>query len=179
LTGDAYLEFGEWADDRGWSVFKVGSYAPFELNAHVCGWHKSWEKYDILEYGKLYCEIIDPELYRGFTGNGPEFELKVTKTLSHGQDQCAFLLSGIACASADDKKLIDERRSKRLGSVVKDFLYHTGHVLAAFRRTFLLDLGLPLADELLAASCAEYAELFGSDKMRAVSLESKQDFLTV
>lgn len=176
LTGETYLEFGEWFDDRGWSVFRVGSYEPFELNAQVCGWHDSWKKYELSEYGKIYCEIIDGELYRGFN---PELELTVTQTLSHGHEKCGFLLSGMACASADDKKLIDERRSKRLKSVVKDFLYHAGHLLSAFRRTWLLELGLPLATEMLAAASTEYEKIFGSDKMRWIILESGQDFLAV
>ncbi len=176
LTGDSYLEFGEWVDDRNWSQFKIGSYQPFELNAHKCGWYDSWQKHSLLDYGKLYCEIIDSELYRGFN---PEIELTVKETISHGDEKCSFLLSGVHCKSEAEKSEIDKRRKKRLPYVVKDFLYHTGHVFSAFKRTYLLELGLTAENSIVSRVTSEYEEKFGKEKMQLISVESEQNFLSI
>lgn len=176
LTPYNYVVYGEWADDRGWSEFRVGSLAPYELNAVNCGWNNAWKKHHLLEHGKMYCQIIDVELVRGFNPNNT---LDVRGTISHGAEKCRFLYGGIDVASeADDKRLAELRRQK-IPYVVKDFLYHTGHVLSAFRRTYLIEFGLMDAGTILKKSSTEYAEIFGTEKLHALETESTLDFLTI
>jgi hypothetical protein len=70
-------------------------------------------------------------------------------------------------------------RKQKIPHVVKDFLYHTGHILSAFRRTYLLEFGLVESEKILEKASSEYADIFGIEKLDAIKAESTLDFLTV
>jgi hypothetical protein len=173
LTADNYVVYGEWLDDRGWSEFRVGGYEPYELDAVICGWNNAWVKYGLLDYGKKYCQFIDVELVRGFN---PDNSFALQGTLSQGSERCRFLFGGISATSDADSRHIGELRKKKIPSVVKDFLYHTGHVLSAFRRTYFLEFGLVKAQGVLEKTFSDYAKIFGTEKLRALQNEATLDF---
>ena len=52
-----------------------------------CPWNNSWRKHGLIEYGKLYCEVVDDALARGFY---PEFHCDVPCTLSAEGHCCRF-----------------------------------------------------------------------------------------
>jgi hypothetical protein len=176
LTADNYMVYGEWLDDRGWSEFRVGGYEPYELDAVVCGWNDAWVKYGLLDYGKKYCQFIDVELVRGFN---PDNDFALQGTLSQGSEKCQFLFGGISATSDANSKHIGELRKKKIPYVVKDFLYHTAHVLSAFQRTYFLEFGLLKTQDVLKKTFSDYTKIFGAEKLRALQNEAALDFLTI
>ncbi|MDR1947431.1 MAG: L-2-amino-thiazoline-4-carboxylic acid hydrolase [Desulfovibrio sp.] len=176
LTLRNYLNYGEWADDRGWSDFRPAGLQPFVLEALKCGWCDSWKKYGLEEYGRVYCRWIDPSLVKGFN---PEAEFSMGETLSRGEEKCRFFFHGASFADAEDlKKDVVERAAARPYRI-KDFLYHTGHALSAMRRNFMMELGLIRARRLVEVALAEYAALFGREKADILIEESAQDYLRI
>lgn len=176
LTPRNYLDYGEWIDDRQWSTLQVASLEPFTLHAVGCGWNNSWRKHGLEKYGKVYCTWIDKELVRAFN---PENELVLGSALSFGDDKCDLRFNGARYTDEADLKAAGAEKALLRGRVVKDFLYHTGHILSALRRTYLVELGLVRATAIVDKALEEYAAIFGSDKAAAVVAESRQDYLTV
>jgi hypothetical protein len=171
-----YLNYGEWVDDRGWSDFRPAGLQPFVLEAVKCGWCDSWKKYGLERYGRVFCRWIDPALVGGFN---PQAEFSMGDTLSGGAERCRFVFHGASFADEEDlKKDMAERAAERPRRV-KDFLYHTGHVLSAVRRSFMLTLGLLRARQLVEAALADYSALFGREKTAVLLRESEQDFLRI
>ena len=62
---------------------------------------------------------------------------------------------------------------------VKDFLYHSGHILSALRRVFYTELGVAVTDKICAAALAEYAGIMGGEKSAALIEEAKRDFFEI
>jgi hypothetical protein len=176
LTLRNYLNYGEWEDTRKWSDFRPVAFQPFQMEAVKCGWCESWKKHGLLEYGKLYCQWIDPSLVRGFN---PEANFSMGEMLSQGGERCRFHFHDASFADEEDFKKDVAERARARSRRVRDFLYHTGHALSAMRRTYLLELGLPVGAKLTDAALGEYAALFGAEKADAVHREAEQDFLLV
>ena len=176
LTLRNYLNYGEWEDARKWSDFRPVTFQPFQMEAAKCGWCDSWKKHGLLEYGKMYCQWIDPSLVRGFN---PEANFSMGEMLSQGGARCSFHFHDAAFAGMEDFQKDVMERAKARPRRVRDFLYHAGHVLSAMRRTYLLELGLPAGARLTDAALSEYASLFGEEKAGAVRRESELDFLRI
>ncbi|MDR1398041.1 MAG: L-2-amino-thiazoline-4-carboxylic acid hydrolase [Desulfarculales bacterium] len=176
LSPNNYLDYGEWFDDRGWSDFRAASLRPFVLEAHSCGWKKSWGKYGLTEDGSLYCQIVDVELVRGFN---PANEVLVDGVLTQGAKKCSFHFSGAAYEGEDDLAAAAARRTELRPRTVKDFLFHSGHVLSAFRGVYLLEFGLDKGGRILGQALADYGAVFGEVKLRALILESEQNYLLI
>ena len=176
LTPRNYLNYGEWIDDRQWSSFQPAGIAPFTLDALKCGWNESWKKHGLEKYGQIYCTWIDKELVRAFN---PENELLIDGMLTHGADKCIFTFVGADFAGDDDLARENEMRVDLRKRTLKDFLYHTGHILSALRRTYQLELGLPKATAIVDKALDEYEALFGKDKREALVEESMQNYSTI
>jgi hypothetical protein len=176
LSPNSYLDYGEWFDDRGWSDFRAASLHPFVLEAHSCGWKNSWEKHGLSEDGQLYCQLIDIELVRGFN---PANQLLMGGTLTLGAEKCSFHFTGAAYANEEELAAAAARRKELLPRVVRDFLFHTGHVLSAFRAVCLLELGLEEGSLIVQQALAHYASIFGQEKLWVLLRESEQNYLLV
>lgn len=176
LTPRNYLIYGEWFDDRKWSETEPGGLHPFVLNYNRCGWHETWKQYGMEQYGAVYCAWVDEALFTGFN---PENTLRIDKTRPRGADICSFAFLGAEFASAEEVKKDGELKAAIRSRSVRDFLYHTAHLLSAMRRSYLLELGLPKAEEVVRKALAEYAAQFGREKADAAAHEAKQDFLVV
>ncbi len=176
LTPRNYLLYGEWVDDRKWSELSAGGAKPFVLQFNRCGWSETWQRHGMEKYGAVYCAWIDQELVAGFN---PENRLRIDTTRARGGDICSFGFLGADFDSEEDFKKDEEIKAGLRSRTVKDFLYHTGHLLSALRRTYLVELGLLKAEDVVRKALAEYSALFGQEKADALALEAKQDFLTV
>ena len=62
---------------------------------------------------------------------------------------------------------------------VKDFLYHSGHILSALRRVFYTELGVENTENICAAALKEYENIMGREKLDALIEEAKKDFFAV
>lgn len=177
LTPNNYMVYGEWVDYKKTGKAEIKSITPeYRTDSLVCGWCDAWKKHDLMEYGKVYCTWIDKNLVKGFN---PENELEIDSILSHGGPCCAFHWVGAKFA---DKEALAENREKKAAiadRVLKDFLYHTGHILSSMSRQYYIDLGLLNGRKIVKAALAEYREKFGDTKTEALIRESALDFLAV
>ena len=177
LTLKNYMLYGEWLDPCKWSEARIAALAPDYTTRMVrCGWNETWKKYGLGQYGKIYCKWIDHELLYGFN---PDLKLEMPSFLSYGDAACEF--RWIGCAYQDEAELarMTDLRSQAAPGVVKDFLYHCGHLLSTFKRELCRELGIPKGDEVLANALAEYVELFGDEKKARIVRESGRNFMTI
>ncbi|MDR2892547.1 MAG: L-2-amino-thiazoline-4-carboxylic acid hydrolase [Deltaproteobacteria bacterium] len=172
-----YMAYSELMDIKGWNRSVNVSLAPeYHFDTVACGWCDTWKKYDILEYGKLYCNWIDPSLVHGFN---PEIILEMHPIMSHGGDCCGFFWKNFAFKSEAEAQSVAQRRKELLPGVGKDFLYHCGHLLSAMKRAIYLELGACAGNRIMEASLNEYAQEFGADKKEVLIREADQDFLKI
>ena len=176
LTPRNYLNYGEWVDDRKWSDLGPDGLKPFVLSFNRCGWSDTWKKYGLEKYGALYCRWIDQELVAGFN---PENSLRIDKTRPQGADVCRFAFPGAEYDSEEELKKDAALKAALRPRTVRDFLYHTAHLLSAMRRTYLVELGLPAGCAIVSGGLADYAGYFGQEKSDALVEAANQDFLTV
>lgn len=177
LTLKNYLVYKEWDDYKKISKSKVSSLSPeYRTNNLVCGWCEAWKKYDLLEYGKIYCVWIDKNLVKGFN---PENTLEIDRLLSHGDACCDFHWIGTNFESEEELKKNNLKKTALAKRNLKDFLYHTGHLLSAMTRQYYMDLGLIKGQELVDKALDEYESKFGKLKREAIEEEAKLNFLVV
>ena len=172
LSMENYILYGEWDDPRGESKSEVAAFEPnYKTNVVICGWCEAWKKYGLLEWGKVYCDHADYWLVRGFN---PQLKLEMGKILSRSEGCCEF--NWLGCKFRDASE-VSRRRREKIPRVTKDFLYHCGHLLAAFRREIVFELGLVKGEEIMSNALAEYKRLFGVLKKNTLLEETDQNFL--
>lgn len=130
-----------------------------------CAWNNAWTKYKLNESGKLYCVSIDHAVLEGFN---PKLHLNVSCNLSWGAPYCEFDWQ-LALTDADQKRLAAKKEVLGM-SCVKNFNYHTGHLLQVIQSTLNQQLGQPgqiAVDQALAA----YSDLFGVEYLSVLETE--------
>ncbi len=89
LNIHTYNAYRQWNCEPGASVSTVVSEQPdYRVRVTRCPWQETWQRYGLTEFGKYYCEYIDEALAQGFGGG---LDLRVAKTLSHGDSCCDFI----------------------------------------------------------------------------------------
>lgn len=177
LNMQTYLLYGEWADPRGWTDIQVSGIVPRFLN-HVekCGWNDAWRKYDLLRYGTVYCTYADKNLVKGFS---PRESVEIDSLLTHGSPACEF--DWLRANFQSDQEFYDLMKQKQAIShySMKDFLYHTGHILSALRRVYYTELGVADTEAICAQALEDYEAIMGAEKRAALEAEANLDFLAV
>lgn len=174
LTMESYLLYGEWADKNGHSKSYVSATQPvYCTNTTVCGWCEAWKKAGLLEYGKNYCTYVDKNLVKGFN---PDLVLDINSVLSQGGETCAFQWNGFAMTDPDS---YNAKKAALGDKTIKDFLYHTGHLLRAMKQAIAVNLGNERAERIASKAMIDYADMYGADYAQAVLEESTQDFAVV
>ena len=157
LNSQAY---GEWKPDfPGQMEFGAICGQPtYHSYIAKCAWCDAWAKHDIMEYGKYYCSNIDNAWYQGFN---PEFLCTpLNPAMSWGGDCCRFDW-GQPLTDEDITALAEKK--KALGtSCMKDFNFHTAHLLSSVGNTLIEELG-ERANDAIEAAKKEYAEKFGCE----------------
>ena len=177
LSPENYIIYSEWKDDRGMSLSKVEAISPeYRTKSLRCGWCDTWQKYDLMRYGRIYCAYIDKSLVKGFC---PDNELELSSKLSEGSDCCDFHWVGADFRDEAGLSKAMMKKASMESENIKDFLYHCGHLLSALRRTFLLELGLVKGQQIVDRALSSYADIMGEDKRQALEDEGRQDFLSV
>lgn len=159
----SFQAYGEWRAQPGEmeaALKREDGLAVTEVTK--CPWNNSWRKHGLIEYGKLYCEVVDDALARGFH---PEFHCNVPCTLSAGGPCCRFEW-GIAMTENEEQSLLAKKAA--LGDrCSKDFDYHIAHVLYSVGDELVLRLGDTGALAVEQAKRA-FVLLFGQEYLDAV-----------
>jgi len=159
LNSQAY---GEWKPDfPGQMEFGAICGQPtYQSYIAKCAWCDAWAKHGLMEYGKYYCSNIDNAWYQGFN---PEFLCTpLNPAMSWGGDCCRFDW-GQPLTDEDMEALA--RKKKELGtSCMKDFTFHTAHLLSSLSSSLMEELGEKAAAAIDKAK-AEYVEKFGQEAL--------------
>lgn len=152
-----FFAYTEWQPYPGQMEVEIAkNKLTFVQKYSKCAWCTAWKKYNLLEYGKYYCVSIDNAVLAGFN---PTLKLTVHSNLSWGALYCDFDWE-ISLTEADEKRLATKKAE--LGkSCVKDFNYHTAHVLSSFKKTIEAELG-EAGGTIVKRALDEYINLFGS-----------------
>lgn len=132
-----YLAYGEWSPKPG--QMEVGEVPEIELyTTHVtkCEWCRCWNKHNLMEYGKAYCQNVDKCIAHGYD---PDFDLGVNSLMSAGDAVCEFGYGFIMTPELREK--LAEIRQRIGTSAQKGFNYHTAHLWVTCRRVLCEQLG--------------------------------------
>ena len=157
VTNQAY---GEWVTDYpgqmefGW----LRTEPTLRTYISKCAWCEAWKKYDILEYGRLYCVNVDAAVYRGFRKD--LVCTPITTSMSFGGDQCEF--DWQYPISEDEVKALKEKKAELGASCVRDFNFHTAHMLHTVGGTVKERLG-EAGEQAVAHAIRDYIDLFGQE----------------
>ncbi|MDR2050314.1 MAG: L-2-amino-thiazoline-4-carboxylic acid hydrolase [Deltaproteobacteria bacterium] len=176
LTVPSYMAHSELVEPRAWNKSVTESLSPYKFNTVTCGWCATWKKYNLLEYGKLYCSRIDVSLLRGFNR---DIVLEVSPIMSHGSEVCSFTWKNFGFRDQAQADLAAQRRRELLPLVGRDFLYHCAHLLSTLRRAVYFSLGAASGSRVLASALRDYAGERGESRKKALLDDSRQDFCEI
>ena len=173
----SYRLYGEWTDKNHRSQSVTRQTTPVMLpDSTVCGWCEAWKEAGLLEYGCNYCTYVDKNLVKGFN---PELQLEIHSVLSQGGDVCAFEWRGFSIENEEEAKRFAEDKKALGGREIKDFLYHTGHLLSAMTEAIKENLGAEKRETVRRKALDDFEKMFGAEMTMAVIEESRQDFTEV
>jgi hypothetical protein len=109
LSIAAFKVFGEINFGETENVSRVDRYEPVvEQTSTRCSWCDTWRRYNLLAYGRLYCEEIDAAIAEGFN---PALGFQASSTLSHGDADCRFTYHGASLSREQQERLASEREA--------------------------------------------------------------------
>jgi len=155
VTNQAY---GEWKPDyEGQMTFgRLRTQPTLQTYISSCAWCDAWAKHDLTEYGKLYCVNVDNAVYQGFRS---DFVCKPTTTaMSWGGERCEFDWGHPL--TDEDVEALNLKKAELGTSCMKDFNFHTAHLLHTITKTLNEDLGNDARDAIDKA-LEEYSAKFG------------------
>lgn len=157
MTNQAY---GEWKPDYdGQMVFGVLQTEP-SLQTYIskCAWCDAWAKHGLTEYGKLYCVNVDNAVYQGFR---PDFVCTpISTSMSWGGRECTFDWGHPL--TPDDVAELAEKKKALGTSCMKDFNFHTAHLLHTISKTLIEKLG-ENGQKAVDLALEDYTSAFGSE----------------
>lgn len=169
MTNQAY---GEWAPDYEGQIDAGQLRIQPTLQTYVskCAWCDAWEKHHLLEYGKYYCLNVDNAVYQGFRSDLTCTHL--ARPLSFGGTRCEFDWGHPL--TEEENRLLAEKKAELGTSCIKDFTFHTAHILSAISSVLIDELGN--AGKLAVKSALkEYTRIFGEEYLNV--LDSAQLYL--
>jgi len=152
-----FFAYTEWQPQPGQMKMEIASTKPtFVQHYSKCGWCTAWIKYNLLEYGKYYCVPIDNAVLAGFN---PKLRLTVHSNLSWGAPYCHF--DWETYLTEEDEKRLAAKKMELGQSCIKDFNYHTAHILSSLKKIIEADLG-ESGTTVIKKALDEYVNLFGA-----------------
>lgn len=165
--------YGEWVPDYpGQMEFGIIRGEP-SLQTYIskCAWCEAWKKHKLLEYGKVYCEVVDNAVFQGFN---PEYTCTTLKeTLSFGGARCEFdwqepiTEDGLVKLAAKKAELGDSNH--------KDFNFHTAHVWYTVGEVINEAYG-ELGQKIIEEAAETYCEIFGEAYFQVLRNYKKEQF---
>lgn len=169
MTNQAY---GEWKPDYpGQMEFGQTCTEP-TLQTYIskCAWCEAWEKHNITEFGKYYCVNVDNAVYQGFRSDFVCTPLNAS--MSWGGDCCRFDWGHPL--SAEEKEALAEKKKALGTSCMKDFNFHTAHLLRTLTRVLTEKLGAD-GEKAVTLATAEFADTFGQEYVDVLATISDEE----
>ncbi len=168
LNGDKlnfvnYLAYGEWKPRPNEMESSLENTADETvLKVTKCPWNDAWRKHNLLEYGKYFCTYIDKALFSSFNY---EFKCDIDSNLSWGADECYFHWH--QKLTKEDKELLAIKKAELKDSCVKDFNYHTAHILYTISDELISNLG-DSGKKIIEDALLEFEHIFGKEYLIAI-----------
>ncbi len=176
LSMQSFLLYAEYADTRRLSRSETRCLIPQYLNiVTACAWNDVWQKYGLGKYGAIYCSVCDANVLYGFS---PLLQVKLSSVLSHGDDCCSFTWCDANFASEEEFKALMTRKYTNAAHNMRDFLYHSAHLLSTMRSELRNEPG-PQAEAVISSVLEEYTSIMGEDKYAALQAEAQKDFTEI
>ncbi len=158
-----YDMYGEWECFPGQVECTPGIGGEgFSLHYNRCPWYTEWRHFDMMEYGRYYCDYVDAAIMEGFGLTSGS----LTGSRADGDLTCDLTFFNEHYSRADYDRLEEDRRL--LGRNGKmPWEYHVGHLYQCLKRCIEKQLG----EEGLAAletGLVRYGEQFGEDARQLV-----------
>lgn len=168
----AYLAYGEWRDESGVSRMRIVAAEPETvLVCDSCPWFLTWSEREMLPLGRLYCQVVDAALARGFD---PQMELVAECVQTQGAPCCRFRFSGAALDGAGQERLA--QLTSALGPKAKmGWDYHLAHLYVALRTTATDYFG-PAGLAAIQAGLDDFAALCGEAARQQILARQDEDF---
>ena len=157
MTSQAY---GEWipGPDEPMTFGQLRIEPTFQTYITTCAWCTAWKKHGLLDYGKYYCVNIDKAVYKGFCS---DFTCTPSSVfLSFGGDQCVFDWGN--ALTKDEVKALADKKAELGTSCMKDFNFHTAHLLHTVGNTIKSRLG-SRGEAIVNSAADEYISIFGKE----------------
>jgi hypothetical protein len=133
-----------------------------EICIHKCGWHQCWLQNNLIDYGRLYCQVVDQAIMHGFNEN---FRFSLPQVLTDGEAKCcrfiyhdAHLNIGEVCRYI----FLKTKFALLHKTFVKPFAVHYDNLLRSFRSEIATRFGkngLALLDRVGENLCSEFPVL--------------------
>lgn len=157
--------YGEWKPDYSGQM-EFGSLQgepTFQTYISKCAWCDAWEQHDLLAYGKLYCVNIDNAVFQGFRS---DYECTpISTAMSWGGTRCEFDWG--QPLTSTDIMLLNEKKAILGSSCMKDFNFHTAHLLSTISCTLIARLGSE-GEKIVALTLDDFANIFGKVYLEAI-----------
>ena len=123
----------------------------------------------MLEYGKNYCTYVDKSLVKGFNR---ELSININSVLSQGGDVCRFEWLGSSFENSEEAQKFFAQKPRIESYTIKDFLYHTAHLLNAMFIGIQDKAGLDKATKIRDKAMADFRQMYGDEMADAVRAEA-------
>lgn len=164
LTSQVY---GEWIPDYEGQIDAGQLRISPTLQTYVsrCAWCDAWEKHHLLDYGKYYCLNIDNAVYQGFRSDLVCKHL--TQPLSWGGECCEFDWGHPL--TNEENQLLSKKKAELGTSCIKDFTFHTAHILHTISSILIKELG-DAGEVAVKLAAKEYIDIFGKEYLQVLDL---------
>lgn len=163
LTMDNYFRYGEWLGSPGTMEVQVArDGANLVERVFRCPWLAAWQESGLLPYGRVYCQVIDQALVRGFN---PALRLDVIGTKSNGAKMCEFIFY----------KAGQTEPCPKPQGVTLPWEYHTAHLFATVGRVIAAELG-ETGQAAIAQALDAFAAGYGEAAARRIAACRDMDF---
>jgi hypothetical protein len=168
-----YLAYAEWKAGKGEMVTNIVEKKP-QVRARLprCCWHTAWKEYDLMQYGRYYCQEVDAALVYGFN---PELKLEIAAIKPDGVEECDFFFHGATLGPINMLKFLFRKLVKPGKSALMPWDYHTGHIYKTVGDVFIAEFGED-GRKSVDAAMEQFIEKYGKDAAEVIAQFKNTDF---
>ena len=131
-----------------------------------------WKEYNLLNYGKYFCNEIDAALVRGFN---PDLEIEVVSTRTNDGLPCDFIFKDAKLSFFKLLGLAYKKKIRPGKMAIMGWEYHTGHLYKTLGDVIKQTLR-DKADEILEDGLEDFSSFSSEKHIAAIKKYQNTDF---